>query len=195
MAEAPAGARPGVVERRRRAMARTTLAELRSPEASRAADPGAALKATLRPYQRAGVAVALAAHRLGLGACLADDMGLGKTIQVLALLLLLKRQRQARRVAAGRARVAARQLAGRGREASPRRSPSSSLHPSALADDETVERAPPETRRRPTSVDHDLRHALPLRAGSRDCEWTVAVLDEAQAIKNPGAKQTRRSRR
>src|SRR5438105_13115872 len=29
--------------------------------------------------------------RLGLGACLADDMGLGKTIQVLALLLHMKR--------------------------------------------------------------------------------------------------------
>jgi len=31
---------------------------------------------------------------LGLGACLADDMGLGKTIQVLSLLLVLKRQEQ-----------------------------------------------------------------------------------------------------
>jgi len=31
--------------------------------------------------------------RLGLGGCLADDMGLGKTVQVLALLLLLKRHR------------------------------------------------------------------------------------------------------
>ena len=30
--------------------------------------------------------------KLGLGACLADDMGLGKTIQVLSLLLVLKRQ-------------------------------------------------------------------------------------------------------
>jgi non-specific serine/threonine protein kinase len=30
--------------------------------------------------------------KLGLGACLADDMGLGKTIQVLSLLLILKRQ-------------------------------------------------------------------------------------------------------
>ena len=32
-------------------------------------------------------------NRLGLGACLADDMGLGKTIQVLSLLLVLKRRR------------------------------------------------------------------------------------------------------
>jgi SNF2 family DNA or RNA helicase len=34
-------------------------------------------------------------NKLGLGACLADDMGLGKTIQVLSLLLVLKRVRTA----------------------------------------------------------------------------------------------------
>ena len=51
------------------------------------------LKATLRPYQRVGVAWLWFLNRLGLGGCLADDMGLGKTIQVLSLLLLLKRER------------------------------------------------------------------------------------------------------
>ena len=34
----------------------------------------------------------ICSHRLRLGACLADDMGLGKTIQVLSLLLVLKRE-------------------------------------------------------------------------------------------------------
>jgi SNF2 family DNA or RNA helicase len=34
--------------------------------------------------------------QLGLGACLADDMGLGKTIQVLALLLIHRRETQAK---------------------------------------------------------------------------------------------------
>ena len=34
---------------------------------------------------------------LGLGACLADDMGLGKTMQVLALLLVLRRPNGDRR--------------------------------------------------------------------------------------------------
>ncbi len=38
--------------------------------------------------------------RLGLGACLADDMGLGKTIQVLSLLLVLKREQQGARAPA-----------------------------------------------------------------------------------------------
>ncbi|MEM7532700.1 MAG: DEAD/DEAH box helicase [Chloroflexota bacterium] len=42
---------------------------------------------TLRPYQRRGLGWLMYLRRLGLGACLADDMGLGKTIQALALLL------------------------------------------------------------------------------------------------------------
>jgi hypothetical protein len=46
------------------------------------------LVATLRPYQRRGVAWMAALVRLGLGGCLADDMGLGKTVQVIALHLL-----------------------------------------------------------------------------------------------------------
>ena len=57
------------------------------------ADPGEALRGTLRPYQRAGVEWLYLLTQLGLGACLADDMGLGKTIQVLSLLLVLKQQR------------------------------------------------------------------------------------------------------
>jgi hypothetical protein len=40
----------------------------------------------LRPYQLRGVAWMAFLERFGFGACLADDMGLGKTIQVLALL-------------------------------------------------------------------------------------------------------------
>ena len=69
-----------------------TLKGLRSPEGLAQVDPGAALKGTLRPYQQVGVRWLYLLAKLGLGACLADDMGLGKTIQVLSLLLVLKRQ-------------------------------------------------------------------------------------------------------
>ncbi len=41
----------------------------------------------LRPYQRRGLGWLAYLRSLGLGACLADDMGLGKTIQTIALLL------------------------------------------------------------------------------------------------------------
>ena len=49
------------------------------------------LQAELRPYQMIGVQWLYALYKLKLGGCLADDMGLGKTIQILSLLLLIKR--------------------------------------------------------------------------------------------------------
>jgi SNF2 family DNA or RNA helicase len=46
-----------------------------------------AFKGTLRPYQARGLSWMSFLERFGFGMCLADDMGLGKTIQLLALLL------------------------------------------------------------------------------------------------------------
>jgi SNF2 family DNA or RNA helicase len=46
----------------------------------------------LRPYQQRGAAWLAFLERWGLGACLADDMGLGKTIQFIAFLLHLQEQ-------------------------------------------------------------------------------------------------------
>ncbi len=43
-------------------------------------------RGTLRPYQIRGVSWLIFQERLGFGVCLADDMGLGKTVQLLALL-------------------------------------------------------------------------------------------------------------
>ena len=56
--------------------------------------PPAALRATLRDYQRHGLTWLDQLTSLGLGCCLADDMGLGKTVQLIALHL--------RRLEAGR---------------------------------------------------------------------------------------------
>jgi len=53
-----------------------------------------AFRGELRPYQRAGLGWLNNLASLGLGGCLADDMGLGKTIQVLAL---LQSRREARK--------------------------------------------------------------------------------------------------
>lgn len=46
----------------------------------------------LRPYQQKGLSWLVFLDRIGLGPCLADDMGLGKTIQLLALLLYEREQ-------------------------------------------------------------------------------------------------------
>ncbi|WAL58338.1 DEAD/DEAH box helicase [Thermocoleostomius sinensis A174] len=47
---------------------------------------------TLRPYQVRGASWLAFLERWGLGACLADDMGLGKTVQFIALMLHLQEQ-------------------------------------------------------------------------------------------------------
>ena len=67
------------------------LDEMQQPGTSAESDPAPDLHAELRPYQKQGAHWLWFMNRLGLGACLADDMGLGKTIQVLSLLLVLKR--------------------------------------------------------------------------------------------------------
>ncbi len=161
-----------------------TLAELRGPTGSPEADPGDALKGTLRPYQKAGVAWLWLLSRLGLGACLADDMGLGKTIQVLALLLLL----QQRGVKGPHLLVVPASLLGNWRAEMTRFAPGLLpffAHPS-------FGRAEPD-KAELSRVDVVITtYGQLLRAPwVAETAWGLVALDEAQAIKNPGAKQTR----
>ena len=60
--------------------------ELRGFAGVREADPTAEFHGELRDYQREGLGWLHFLQRFGFGGCLADDMGLGKTIQALALL-------------------------------------------------------------------------------------------------------------
>ena len=166
------------------------LRELRAPDAIAGALPDGELRATLRPYQQAGVRWLHLLSSLGLGACLADDMGLGKTIQVLALLLMRRRERS-------------------GRE----RRPSLLVAPASLLGNwaDELERFAPGLRAivvhpsvRPTAelkkltaaeLDADLvittYGTLPRVPALGQVAWDLAVVDEAQAIKNPAARQTR----
>ena len=50
-------------------------------------------KGQLRPYQAKGVSWLSFLEQWGLGACLADDMGLGKTVQLIAFLLYLRQEK------------------------------------------------------------------------------------------------------
>ena len=167
-----------------------TLRGLRQPEGLAHVNPGPELKATLRPYQQAGVRWLYLLSRLGLGACLADDMGLGKTIQVLALLLVLKRENQG----ASRASllVAPASLLANWAAEVERFAPGLRFliaHPSAmpLAELRALDAA------KLAGIDLVIAsYGTLLRLPNlAEMPWRVAALDEAQAIKNPGAKQTR----
>ena len=166
-----------------------TLQGLRQPEGLAQVSPGPALKATLRPYQQAGLRWLYLLTRLGLGACLADDMGLGKTIQVLSLLLVLKRENKESRPSL---LVAPASLLANWAAEAERFAPGLRLliaHPSEV----------PAAQLRELEASHlsgvDLvitSYGSLLRLPALEgMQWRLAVLDEAQAIKNPGAKQTR----
>ncbi len=174
-----------------------TLQGLRQPEGLAQVSPGAALKATLRPYQQVGVRWLYLLTRLGLGACLADDMGMGKTIQVLSLLLILKREDNGRgeEFRPSLLVVPASLLANWAAE-SARFSPDLRIliaHPSECPADEL--RALDAKRLSDVDLVITTYGALLRSPALVDMQWRLAVLDEAQAIKNPGAKQTRQVKR
>jgi superfamily II DNA or RNA helicase len=166
-----------------------TLKGLRSPEGLADIDPGSDLNGTLRPYQQVGVRWLYLLAKLGLGACLADDMGLGKTIQILSLLLVL--QKQDRGDQRPSLLVAPASLLANWASELERFAPSLKAliaHPSALAAADLMTLAPGRLQDVDlviTSYGSLLR--IPWIA---EASWRLVVIDEAQAIKNPGAKQT-----
>jgi SNF2 family DNA or RNA helicase len=148
------------------------------------------LKGTLRPYQQVGVRWLHLLTKLGLGACLADDMGLGKTIQVLALLLLLKRESGANPKPS--LLIAPASLLANWASEIERFAPGLRTliaHPSAgpAGDFRTLR----PDRLRDVDLAITTYGSLLRAAWISEVPWRLVVLDEAQAIKNPDAKQTR----
>ena len=141
-------------------------------------------RAELRPYQARGVAWLDLLRESGLGGVLADDMGLGKTVQILALLALEK---------------------ARGNLAQP----ALIVAPTSLMTNwfNEAQKFAPDLR---VLVLHGAGRkqnfgsipeydvvltTYPLIARDREIllsrDWHMAVLDEAQTIKNPNAATTR----
>jgi SNF2 family DNA or RNA helicase len=175
---------------------REMLSRLEDKSAFAPIDDLPELQATLRDYQKRGVAWLAYLESLGLNPCLADDMGLGKTLEVIAHLV---RER-------------------RGRASPP--SPSPPLIPPTLVIAPTsvlsnwrreIERFAPQLR---AAVHHGAgrprgeKTFCDAYAGCdvvitsfalarldekllRSMPWQRVVVDEAQNIKNPEAAQTK----
>ncbi len=146
---------------------------------------------TLRGYQREGHSWLHFLRDFGLGGCLADDMGLGKTVQVLALLESRRIERQ---------------------QGNAPHQPTLLVVPKSLVFNwlAEAERFTPELR----CLDYTECHRRTLRVlipevdvvittyatmridigFLKDIEFDYAILDEAQAIKNPSALTSKAAR-
>ncbi len=164
------------------------LDALRSPRVRAEIESGAGLKAELRPYQKTGVAWLWALRSLELGGCLADDMGLGKTIQVLAVLSMLRRKKEP----GVDLLVVPASLIDNWQAEIERFAPQLNTliaHPSHI---------PSATLKVLPASEVDAHDTVITTYGTvmrtpwmAERKWRCVILDEAQAIKNPGAKQTR----
>lgn len=154
------------------------------------------LKTTLRPYQQIGVNWLMFLSELGLGACLADDMGLGKTIQVLALLLI--RKKQDKKLRPPSLLVLPASLLSNWKAELERFAPSLQavyLHNSEMSKaiiDKIANR--PSEQLQKSDLVLTTYGMLLRQPWLKDLSWDLAILDEAQAIKNPGARQTKASK-
>ena len=153
--------------------------------------PPETFQGTLRPYQARGFAWLRFLRQWGLGACLADDMGLGKTIQFIAFLLQDGAERPRRRPTL---LICPTSVVGNWQRELARFAPSLRVlvhHGTGRQSGKAFAR---EAARQDLVVS---TYSLAHRDADHLTEvpWEGVVLDEAQNIKNPAAKQTQAVRR
>lgn len=144
---------------------------------------------SLRPYQLQGLSWLSFLRSFSLGACLADDMGLGKTVQTLALLLHNLRNGEHRPALL----ICPTSVVGNWEREASRFAPSLRLlihHGSKRSRDDLANAVD----------DADLvisSYSILHRDVSKleKIDWGELILDEAQNIKNPGARQAQSARR
>jgi superfamily II DNA or RNA helicase len=145
----------------------------------------------LRPYQERGLGWLAFLYRFDQGACLADDMGLGKTIQLLAFLQHLKAEEELKRPVLLVAPTSV--LTNWKRE-------THGFTPELVVREHYGPRRPSSPgalQQALEGVDLMLTSYGLLQRDSELLEtidWQGMVIDEAQAIKNPSAKQSQAAR-
>ena len=154
------------------------LNTLKTPEKLSSLSTGKDFKAKLRHYQQSGFDWLATMKNTGFGALLADDMGLGKTVQILALLEYMRKNNGEKVLL---------------------------IIPASLIGNWSaeIERFTPKLK---YSILHGANTNLELNESDlfittygmaskiealSEHTWDIIILDEAQAIKNPGTKQTK----
>ena len=165
-----------------------TLAEkLNALAAAPEADPPASLHAELRPYQKTGFGWLRALSETGFGGALADDMGLGKTVQALSLLAHRHLEEASDRPSIV---IAPTSLVGVWQREAERFVPDLKV---------LVLHGPDRKARFGEIADHHLIvTTYPLLHRDHETlfaqDYDLAILDEAQAVKNPASSNAKRIR-
>lgn len=156
---------------------------LENPKKISKTAPVPTFQATLRQYQEDGYHWLQQMATFGFGACLADDMGLGKTVQVIAFLELIRSQSPYKSLL-----ILPASLIGNWQKEIERfapRMPYQILHPSAFSAKEDIQM---DESAFLFITTYGMAKRLDML---KDKQWDILILDEAQAIKNPGTKQTK----
>ena len=138
---------------------------------------GADFHATLRHYQQDGFHWLALMKSIGFGALLADDMGLGKTVQIIALLEYFRQQGRYKALL-----IIPASLIGNWQKELDRFAPN--IHYAVL-------------HAKNTEINDEVDLFITTYGMARRLEhlnnqrWDLLILDEAQAIKNPGTAQTK----
>ena len=156
----------------------TVINQMLQPDTIKQKKPGTTFKADLRQYQTVGFNWLNFMIKSRFGALLADDMGLGKTVQILALLDSLRKSKIKTLL------VIPASLIQNWRKEAAKFTPK--LQVKILHGSESTEL---------NTDDGDLfvtTYGMVARLETlKEVEWDLLILDEAQAIKNHGNKQTK----
>lgn len=142
---------------------------------------GRNFRASLRPYQTVGFKWLYFMYQMRLGACLSDDMGLGKTVQVIALLDKLREEEKGASLL-----IIPASLIENWQKELDRFAPSmnykvlhKSFGDSSINEDDNIDL-------------YITTYGMAAKSEElQKIKWETVILDEAQAIKNPSAKQTK----
>lgn len=160
------------------------LGNLRSPVDMKTIKAPQSFCGTLRPYQKTGYTWLNYMENLGFGACLADDMGLGKTVQILAYLEKLRIQNREAKVLL----IVPASLLGNWQKEAEKFAPKMEIR---ILHGKTAKLLGEELKASEAFV-NVTTYGMALRVKALgEIEWDCLILDEAQAIKNPGNKQTK----
>lgn len=160
------------------------LKSLRSPRRQKSVGVPGGFSGELRPYQEIGYQWLLQMNSLGFGACLADDMGLGKTVQILAFLEALRTQKPGGRVLL----IVPASLLGNWQKEAAKFTPEMPVEILHGANAATLSDRFSQSSAFLTVTTYRMATSI---GALEERLWDCIILDEAQAIKNPGTKQTK----